>query len=791
MQRKNGKNYWLTLVIPTYNCADFMEETIGSVTDQLTEDVELIIVDDGSTDGTVEKLKELKNVSNDNIKVILKEHGGVSATRNRGLAEASGEWIAFMDCDDCLAEGFFSTSRRIVTEQAGPAGQTEPASKIGPASKTEPAGKADLYIFSFDRVELLPDGQNADPARPADDQTRIKEVTPMKVEDRFYETASDFADHYIRSRHLLVYSACNKFYRKSIIDEHEIRFHEDMAFGEDRMFNYEYLEFCGAIVTSEEVMFSYMQRSEDSASKKIYPDHHETVKRLHEAKVKCFTGLSKGTTEVEKADFIAYDLATEIERMQEKARIQYRDQKKAPDYHDYIGKKVHMIGIGGASMSGLAIILQKRGCTVTGSDMIEGEILKSLRERGIEIKIGHNAENAAGADLVIYSMAIGEDNPELVYCRLKGIPTIERSVLLGQMSLDFGRTVAVCGTHGKTTTTSILAQILIESKADPTVHIGGVLNSLGGGIWMGESDLFLTEACEYRRNFMNLHTTHAVLLNIEADHLDYYRNVEEIEETFGEFISKLPAEGLAVVNGDDERAAGQIRRAKCEALTFGTSEGCDYRMTSVSEDEDGRVSFDILYKGNETGHVDMSIPGDFNAMNAIAAIAMAHNLGVEMETACSIAGRFTGTHRRFEQTGTLNGAEIFHDYGHNPSEMSNAVSIARKRCRKGRLWAVMQPHTYSRVKTMFDDYLGCTEEADVTLITDIFAAREKDPGDINSQMLVDAMTEKGIDARLTPKFSDAMKMLCEEVREGDLVITMGCGDIYKLNDMLNGSEAKV
>ena len=400
------------------------------------------------------------------------------------------------------------------------------------------------------------------------------------------------------------------------------------------------------------------------------------------------------------------------------------------------------------------------------------------------VGLGHDGENVKDADLAVYSMAVAEDDPEIVYCRDNGIPIIERSVLLGQLSSDYDRSVAVCGTHGKTTVTSMLAQILIESDVDPTVHIGGVLNSVGGGVRVGNSELFLTEACEYRRNFMNIDPTHIILTNIDEDHLDYYRDIDEIEDAFGDFLAKLPEDGWALVNGDDEHVEKVIGRACCETSTFGRSPSCSYRIGDITEDEDGRCSFDISFKGNPIGHVDMSIPGDSNAMNALAAIAMAHHLGVDARQACNIVERFTGAHRRFERTGTLNGAELFHDYGHNPAEISNAVSIARKRCRRGRLWAVIQPHTYSRVKTMFDDYLGCTEEADVTLITKIFAAREKDPGDIDSGMLVDAMKDRGLDVRLTPEFSDVIKVLRNEVREGDLVITMGCGDIYKLNEML-------
>ena len=460
------------------------------------------------------------------------------------------------------------------------------------------------------------------------------------------------------------------------------------------------------------------------------------------------------------------------------------------DYHDYIGKRVHMIGIGGSSMSGIAMILKQKGCIISGSDMLDGETLQTLREHGVRTFVGHSANNVIGADLVVYSMAIPKDQPELTFCREKGIPTIERSVLLGQLSADYACSIAVCGTHGKTTVTSMLAQILVETGADPTIHIGGILNAIGGSTRVGHSEIFLTEACEYRRNFMNVHPTAAALLNIDTDHLDYYRDLNEIENAFGDFLSSLPADGWALVNGDDERAYRQRCRAGCEVLTFGTVNSCDYMMTEITEDEEGKVSFVFLYKGKPVGRVEMSIPGRFNAMNAVAALALAHRIGVEMKDACRIVGKFSGAHRRFELTGFLNGAEVFHDYGHNPTEMRNVISIARKRCRSGRLWAVMQPHTFSRVKTMFEEYLSCTQEADITLVTDIFAAREVDPGDIDSGMLVSAMVERGIDARLTPAFTDAAEMLRAEVRTGDLVITMGCGDVYKLNDILKEEPSR-
>ena len=454
------------------------------------------------------------------------------------------------------------------------------------------------------------------------------------------------------------------------------------------------------------------------------------------------------------------------------------------DFHAFAGGHVHMIGIGGASMCGIALLLKDRGFSVSGSDRIDGDTMKMLRENGVSVTAGHSGKNTDGADLVIYSMAIPDDHVELKAARQKGIPVIERSVLLGQLSEEFQTSLAVCGTHGKTTVTSMLAQILVEAGTDPTIHIGGVLDVIGGSIRSGGNKLFLTEACEYRRNFMNVRATDAILLNIDADHLDYYRDIDEIESAFGDFMKKLPEDGWALGNGDDERVVRLLTALPCRSETFGTKEGCDYRMKEAAEDEEGYVTFHMYYKDQDLCTVHTGVPGMFNAMNALSALAAAHHLGVDMKAAADSIYAFHGAHRRFEKTGTLNGAELFHDYGHNPAEMRNAVHIARKRCKNGRLWAVIQPHTFSRVKTLFPDYLTCAEEADTVLVTHIFAARETDPGDMDSGSLVEGMKKNGIDARLTPAFEDAAALLKAELKKGDLVITLGCGNIYMLNEML-------
>lgn len=458
-----------------------------------------------------------------------------------------------------------------------------------------------------------------------------------------------------------------------------------------------------------------------------------------------------------------------------------------PHIKDFQGKRIHMIGIGGSSMSGLAGMLMEKGYRVSGSDRSDGYLLGDVRARGAEVFIGQRAENVHGADLVVYTAAIAPDNPERAEADRLGIPSMERAYLLGQLMEGFPQAVGVCGAHGKTTATSMLSQMLVEAGLDPSVHIGGKLDAIGGSTRIGTGNAFLAEACEFRRSFLQMKPTMAVVLNIDADHLDCYKDIDEIEATFGQFLQLLPESGLAIGKGTDERILRQLSRLNCRTETFGLNDSCDWYPLNLQEDDRGYASYDLCFRGEVMGRVSMAVPGDFNVENGLAALAAAHALGADMASACRSLSSFTGAHRRFELTDVVDGAEVFHDYGHNPTEMRMAVSVARKRC-KGRLFAVMQPHTFSRVKALFDDYLTCTEEADVTVVTDICAAREVDPGDINSGMLVEGMRAHGINAVWTPTFDDAEAYLRANWRSGDLAITMGCGDINLLNDQIHRHE---
>mgnify|MGYP002626982636 CR=1 FL=1 len=458
-----------------------------------------------------------------------------------------------------------------------------------------------------------------------------------------------------------------------------------------------------------------------------------------------------------------------------------------PHIKEYRGQRIHLVGIGGSSMSGLAELLQAEGYQVTGSDRTDGYLMGHLRDLGIPVTIGHRAENVDGAAMVAYSAAISQDNPELIACRSLGIPTLERAWLLGQLMEGRSTSIAVAGTDGKTTTTSMLAQMLMAAGLDPMIHIGGALDAIGGSVHPGKGNLTLTEACEFNRSFLALNPTIAVILNIAEDHLDCYRDIDEIENTFGSFLSLLPPDGIAIGNGEDERVLRQLKGCGRAFLTFGMTESCDFYPVNLQEDSRGYFSFDVCHGTRRLGHVRMGVAGIFNVMDALAAVAAATACGADMEKALPQLESFRGAHRRFEQTDFIDGVSIYHDYGHNPQEMHNVLSIARKQC-DGRLWAVMQPHTFSRVRTLFDQYLTCTEAADITLVTDICAAREPDPGDLNSGMLVAGMKANGIDAVWTPSFDDTEAYLRAHWQPGDLVLTMGCGDINLLNDQIHRHE---
>ena len=453
------------------------------------------------------------------------------------------------------------------------------------------------------------------------------------------------------------------------------------------------------------------------------------------------------------------------------------------DIAQFQGKRVHMIGIGGSSMSGLVDFLLARGIRVTGSDRSPSHHVDALTAKGIPVMIGHRPENVHGADLIVYSAAIHPDNPERAEARRLGIPEMERSTLLGELMRGAKTAICVSGTHGKTTTSGMIGQALTDAGLDPSVHIGGELDSIGGGTRLGGQRIFVAEACEYHSSFLELRPTVAVVLNVAGDHFDYYRDMDDYEKAFFDFMERLTPDGTAVCWGEDARALRAAIQSGRRIVTFGWSARNDYSPRDLSYDDFGRPRFDVVKAGQVEAHIELNISGDFTVLNALAAYAACRQTGAGPAAIAASISRFAGVHRRFELTSITDGVRLYHDYGHNPDEMRAAISVAMKQ-KAARVWAVMQPHTYSRVKRLFDDYLTCTEAADITLVTDICAARETDPGDINSQMLVDGMLAHGVNAILTPSFDDTERYLREHWQPGDLVLTMGCGDINLLNEQI-------
>ncbi|MDO5327172.1 MAG: UDP-N-acetylmuramate--L-alanine ligase [Clostridia bacterium] len=453
------------------------------------------------------------------------------------------------------------------------------------------------------------------------------------------------------------------------------------------------------------------------------------------------------------------------------------------DILDYQGKRIHMVGIGGSSMSGLAEMLLKEGYTVTGSDNANSHAVERLRGMGIFVHVGHAAENVQGAALLIFSAAISPENPERREAQRLGIPEMERSTLLGQLMRGHRNAICVSGTHGKTTTSSMIAETLLECGMDPTVSFGGRLDALGGGSRVGGKDVFVAEACEFHGSFLEMHPTVAVVLNIQEDHLDWYKDIDHIEAAFGQFLSLLPPHGVALGWGEDMRVRRLFGKLACETRTFGLEKSNDYYPENLTYSDTGCPRFDVMFRGEKLAHVELRVAGEFNVINSLAAFAAAHAVGAEPEKIAESLNRFAGVHRRFELTGIIDGVKMYHDYGHNPAEMKAALSVAVMQHPK-HLWAVMQPHTYSRVKGLFQDYLTCTQAADYTLVTDIFAAREKDPGDIKAEMIVEGMKAHGVNAVHTPTFDDTEKYLRAHWHPGDLVLTMGCGNINLLNEQM-------
>ncbi len=447
-------------------------------------------------------------------------------------------------------------------------------------------------------------------------------------------------------------------------------------------------------------------------------------------------------------------------------------------------KKVHFTGIGGISMSGLAEILADLGYSVTGSDMKpSSSIIQRLDRLGIKTIIGHHAENVLGADLVVYTAAVKADNPELLAAVKAGIPCVDRATLLGEIMKKYPRSIAVSGTHGKTTTTSMISMIMLEDGLDPTIHIGGELTAIGGTTRIGRSDYFIAEACEYTGSFLKFHPKLEVILNIEFDHADYFRDINDVRETFRKFASLVPEDGCIVVNADDSSAIAVISDIPCNKVTYGLkSSDCIWSAADIAFDEMGCASYTLLFHGEPVIEIRLKVPGIHNVSNSLAAIAACSFMGCTPAAAARAFQKFGGTCRRFEIKGVSEGVTVIDDYAHHPSEIAATLKAAGN-VNHGRIWCVFQPHTYSRTKSLMDDFTTSFNEADIVILTDIYAAREADNGEVSSSMLADRITRTGKKVMYIKDFGNIVECLDKSVQSGDIVITMGAGDIYKVGEM--------
>ena len=447
-------------------------------------------------------------------------------------------------------------------------------------------------------------------------------------------------------------------------------------------------------------------------------------------------------------------------------------------------KKVHMVGIGGVSMSGIAEILLNFGFKVSGSNNVESEITKKLEKAGIEISIGHKAENITDQDIVVYSAAIKEDNIELLTAKAKNIPIIERADFLGELTRCYKDTITISGTHGKSTTTSMVSLCFLEALKDPTIQVGADLRNIDGNYKVGNSEHFIIEACEYVESFLKFSPKAEIILNIDNDHLDYFKNFENIKNAFIKYVKLLPDDGLLVVNGDDKNALDLIQYAKGTSLSYGiTNKNTDFFAVNIVFDNDGFPEFDVYSKETFYGRIKLSVPGMHNVLNSLACIALCDYYGIKYETIKKALLSFTGALRRFEFKGKVNGASIYDDYGHHPAEIiATAKALMNKKYNQS--WVVFQPHTYSRTKTLLDDFAKALLNFDNIIILDIYAAREKNTYGISSKDLADKICSLGKDAKYIPDFDECVNYLKSNVKENDIVLTQGAGTVTEIGSML-------
>lgn len=447
-------------------------------------------------------------------------------------------------------------------------------------------------------------------------------------------------------------------------------------------------------------------------------------------------------------------------------------------------KHIYMMGIGGISMSGIADILVNMGYTVSGSDREDSQITLELREQGINVKIPQSRDNITDdIDFIVYTAAIKEDNPEMIEAKKKNITMMERGEFLGELTKLFSNTIGVAGTHGKTSTTSMLSCIFLESDYDPSIQVGSILKNINGNYRVGKSDTFIIEACEYSDSFLSFHQKSALILNIDNDHLDYFKNLSNIKKSFNKYVSHLPEDGYLVINGDDKNSGDLLNYTKAKVITYGINNTADYMATDIEFNKEGYASFNVVKKNEKLGKIELSVPGEHNVSNALGAVAMADLYNIPFNNIKDGLKKYEGAARRIEYKGEFNGAKVYDDYGHHPTEIE-ATSNAIHKKDYNESWVIFEPHTYSRAHEHKEDFAKALSDFDHIIITDIYAAREINTYGIKEDDIVKEIKKYGKEAFHISNYDDIKLYLSEYVNKGDLILTLGAGYVTKLSNML-------
>lgn len=446
---------------------------------------------------------------------------------------------------------------------------------------------------------------------------------------------------------------------------------------------------------------------------------------------------------------------------------------------------LHFMGIGGISMSGFAMLLNNRGFRITGSDSHISDMTEHLEELGIKIFYDQSRDNIPeDTDLVVYTAAISEDNPEFMAAKKRGIPMMTRAEMIGQIMKNYSNAIAVSGTHGKTTVTSMLSYIYIAAELDPTISVGAMLDIIDGNLRIGSSENWIMEACEYTNSFLSFTPTTAIILNIEEDHLDFFKDINDIRHSFRLFAELLPEDGLLVINSSIDNYEEISNNLPCKVVTYGIdNSSADYSADNISYDSSGYGSYDLMINGSFAQRITLRVPGIHNISNSLAALAVAYSQGLNPEAINQGITGFRGADRRFQKKGELGGITIIDDYAHHPSEIKATLTAAANYPHND-IWVVFQPHTYTRTRAFLKEFAQSLSYADNIILTDIYAAREQDPGDISSIDIINELEALGKKAYYFSSFEDIENFILKTLVNGDVLITMGAGDVVTIGEEL-------